>query len=354
LLIRNQFPVLPLYEALNRTDPEYYMLNISLPDYDHIMAEWVPIPTAAFPSTKGRFIDYPTAFAFVKVPYNIQNAMASNAALFACSIDARWAMGSNVGANLVGDNDRMLNYGSLKAKRKPGADLASDPLNSFLPIQGPYWRTVTIDSSWLSTLVPHVPHDSGTNWTTLAQAFTVAGFDNSTGIVSSNWTTLGSTIETTIATVLVDGMSRIGLSANGGNMYDVMDRYNWIHWINDTAIQGTKGDNLNRLLRNQDVILPPTGVDVATNITKLEWSVTIAGLAYEANSLPYYLALSVLLLHTSIASLHMIYMLWTRRSSDSWQSLEEMLALSQNSRPPRGVTEWKNTSGGKLQKLLPN
>jgi hypothetical protein len=313
------------------------------------MAEWVPIPAADFPTTKGRHVDYPTAFAFVKVPYNIQSAMARDAALFACSIDARWAMGSNVGSNLVGDNDRMLNYGSLKAKRKPGADLASDPLNSFLPIEGPYWRTVSIDSAWLSTLVPHIPHDSGTKWTTLAQAFTVAGFDNSTGIVSGNWTTLGSTIETTIATVVVDGMSRVGLSTNGGNMHDVMNRYDWIHWINDTAIQGTGGDNLNRLLRNQDVILPPTGVEVTTNTTKLHWSVTIAGLAYGANSLPYYLALSVLLLHTFIASLQMIHMLGTRRSSDAWQSFEEMLVLSQNSRPPRGVPEWKNTCGGKIQ-----
>jgi hypothetical protein len=312
------------------------MLNISLPNRTYITADWVSLPDTNIRTTKGRQIGFPSAFMAVRVPYNIRDGFAQNAAFFACSVDARWARGNNVGTGLTGDTDIMMQYGNIDRIRKPTPGLGSDIQESFLPIEGPDWRTVSIDDDWLSTLTPRISKGSDT-WSTLASAFTDAGFDNSTGIVNQ-WTSLGTTIENTIATIVVDGMSRVGLSDNGGNMYQVMNRYDWINW------DGDRSENWNRMLRGEDVIQPPSGTDAA-NITRLEWTVTVSGLAYKADGLPYYLALSVLILHTLLATLHIIHMLWTRQSSDTWHSFEEMILLSQNSRP-RQAGKLSNTCGG--------
>jgi hypothetical protein len=278
----------------------------------------------------------------VRVPYDVFNGTARSAALFSCSVDAKWAMGDNIGSGLTGDTDTMIQSGKVKSTRPPTTGLASNPLESFLPVEGPNWRTVSISQGWLSTLTPQIDPNLDAGWTTLAKTFTAAGFDNSTGMVSNSWSSLGSTIETTIATVIVDGMSRIGLSNNGGNIYHVMDRYNWVQYMKDK--NGQRYENWNRFLRGQDVVLYPIGVS-PEDLTKLNWSVTVSGLAYQADSLPYYLALGVLLLHALLAVGHTVYMLYTRRSSDTWQTFEEMLILGQNSRPGFGG-KLKNTCGG--------
>lgn len=162
--------------------------------------------------------------------------------------------------------------------------------------------------------------------------------------MSGHYNTLGSTIETSIATAMVDGMSRIGLSANGGNTNQVQDRYHQLSFQIDPNGE-TKERSWKKLLQGGgDIVLPPAGVD-SSNMTKMNWDMAISGYAYKADSVPYYFALSVLFLYSLIAGIQALYMLFTRRSSDSWDSVEEMIVLWQNSRPAGG-NELTNTCGG--------
>ena len=275
----------------------------------------------------------PSAFMTVRIPYDLDSdGNAKTSALFACTVDARWALGDNIGNGLP-ITDNMLMYPAVKETRKPTDGLdASD--GSFLPKEGPSWRTVSMDLKWLELLVPKLNRSTSNGkagWTTLAKSFTDAGFDNATGLVAANtWPSLGSTIETTIATTVVDGMSRIGLSANGGNMRHASDRYNWMRFMKDKS--GHR--DFNRLLDGRGSVLPPMNVAKA-NLTELRWSVTVAGLAYKTDGIVYYLALAVLFLHTVLAFGHIIYMLVTCKSSDAWDHLEDLIVLSYHSRAPR-------------------
>ena len=277
----------------------------------------------------------------VQVPYNINEiGKAQNRALFTCSVDARWAMGHNVGAGLP-NTDNMVTHGELKSTRPPTTNLSASP-DSFLPIQGPDWQTVKLDLDWLNVLTPPMGRKASTGWTTLAESFTYAGFDNSTGLVDGSWAALGSTIESTIATTVVDGMSRIGLSANGGNMTTVFDRYLWLRFLPERLTDSAR--YFSRILDGETVVEAPEGVPL-DKLAKMTWKVTVSGLAFGADGIPYYLALGVLCFHATLAGLQTVHMLWTRRSSESWDSFEEILLLSQQSRPSKSE-KLKNTSAG--------
>ena len=294
--------------------------------------------------------DEPTMAHFiVKIPFQLgDRGEVLDAALYLCTADARWAAGDVVGSPLVNNTDNMVFHGRIKRTRPRTINLAST-LSSFLPERGPFWRTITMKQDWLETLTPKLGGENQTDWTTLAKAFTAAGFDNSTGIVSG-WAALGDTIESTVAVTIVDGLSRLGLEDNGANTVHVMpERYQWLHF---TPIETPDGQVRNvewrRLLSGgYDIVEKPEGYEDA-ELTKLAWSASISGYAFKADSVPYFLALSVLLVHSILAIVHCLYIICTRCSSDAWESLEEMLALSQNSKPG-STTLLRNTCGGMLQ-----
>ncbi|KAF2737661.1 hypothetical protein EJ04DRAFT_510101 [Polyplosphaeria fusca] len=95
---------------------------------------------------------------------------------------------------------------------------------------------------------------------------------------------------------------------------------------------------------------PPTSANVA-NLTKLHWEMRIAGYAYGARSVPYYLALAVLFTHALVAFIYVANQLCTRRSSGAWETLEELLLLSYNSQPDES-RPFRNTCAGKHASLL--
>lgn len=91
----------------------------------------------------------------------------------------------------------------------------------FVPVLGPDWRFAKLDQTWLDALVPLLGGVNSTRergWTTAASMFSYAGLDNSTGLVHGDWVSVLHTLESMIAMLIVDGMSRIGLADNGGNV----------------------------------------------------------------------------------------------------------------------------------------
>lgn len=252
----------------------------------------------------------------------------------ACSIDARWARGTNIGSALP-ETDNMIVFGSLTSTREHGTNVG------FSPVPGPDWHFAQLDQTWLDALLPVLGGTRDMGWTTAASMFTSAGFDNSTGLITE-WATLCHTLESTIAMLIVDGMSRIGLNNNGGNMYHVTDRLEWMNWLPSRV--SDPGSYFDLLLDGKNVVAAlNTTDDVA--LTRLHWDVTVSGLAYKANSTAAYLAIAVMLACTTIGACNSAHMLISRRSSEAWDSIEEMIVLSQLSRPSASA-RLANTSGG--------
>ena len=164
--------------------------------------------------------------------------------------------------------------------------------------------------------------------------------DNHTGLVDGSYDSLGSTIESEIATTVVDGMSRTGLSQHGANFRTVGDRVKILHL---PIYADDKKEMLLNLLHGCDM---PLDLPQNTNVTKLHWDTSITGYAYQGRSTPYYVALAVLFMYSLMAPIHTFALISTQQSSACWDSLEELVVLCKNSTPePDGGL--RNTSGGK-------
>lgn len=255
----------------------------------------------------------------------------------ACSIDARWARGTNIGSSLP-ETDNMVVFGSLASTKEQGSNVG------FSPISGADWRFAQLDQTWLDALVPLLGGTNSTRemgWTTAASMFTTAGFDNSTGLVVE-WALLCHTLESTIAMLIVDGMSRVGLNDNGGNMNHVTDRDEWMDWLPSRVSDPENYFDL--LLDGKNVVSPPNTA-TGEKLVRMHWDVTVSGLAYRASSTAVYLAIAVMFACSTLGACHSAHMLISRKSSEAWDSIEEIIVLSQLSRPSASA-RLANTSGG--------
>lgn len=80
--------------------------------------------------------------------------------------------------------------------------------------------------------------------------------------------------------------------------------------------------------------------DQDTQLTSLR----VTGYAYKASRVTDYLSMVVLLLHIIVALAHTLYTFFTRLSSGSWDTVEELLVLAQVSRTD--TTDLRNTGAG--------
>ena len=78
--------------------------------------------------------------------------------------------------------------------------------------------------------------------------------------------------------------------------------------------------------------------------TTLRARITITGFCFKASVLSDYLSIALLLSHMFLALSHTTWLLGTGRSSSCWDSITELVALVQNSRPAPIVL--KNTCAG--------
>jgi hypothetical protein len=137
----------------------------------------------------------------------------------------------------------------------------------------------------------------------------------------------------------------MGLSPYSTKFRTVSDRV-WM--LNLPVYAEDKNQKLVNLLRGRDM---PLDRPQNTNVTTLHWDVSITGYAYQGRSTPAYLALAVLFAYTLMALTHTFFLIFKRKSSACWDSLEELVVLCKNSRPePNGGL--KNTCGGELAKTL--
>ena len=321
-----------------------YLINTSFPQTSTVATAWLKPPAAEpLALSNGSITSYaPSAFLSVWLPASNNSSSGS---AWTCTIDARFAPGLNIG-NHLGDQTNIgsdfITVGSLTDTRAPNV---SDPTGKgFLPRQDGQWKVADLDIEWLNNLTPSYPMNAtqvvipsnGSTQTTLAAILQGAGIDNRTGAVG-DWGEVRSPIESMIASVIVDGMSRIGYSVNGGNLDDVAAQ------MNQAGFELEPSTLFNAFL-NGKASIPPSWTNDTSNLTRLEWTATIAGYAYKADSLAYFLALALLFGHATLATAHISYRVYTARSSDAWASSSELLVLAQQSVPAKHA--WGNTCAG--------
>ncbi|CZR56590.1 uncharacterized protein PAC_06479 [Phialocephala subalpina] len=206
---------------------------------------------------------------------------------------------------------------------------------------------IGVNDTWLNLLTPPTPPDGPGyySWqpSTIESIMMNAGLQNTAllnnqTLSPSSESSESSTpdrqsvlLETIICSVFVDGLSRSGSAKvynNTGSVYDwTLSAYN------------KKPDFEARIVKGQDALNPP--ISPSGDFTKLRINMKISGFAYQG-SIAEYLSMVVLLVHIAFALSHTVWILSTKQTSDSWDSVSKLLVLAQNSRPFVGVL--KNAS----------
>lgn len=140
-------------------------------------------------------------------------------------------------------------------------------------------------------------------------------------------------LEAIICSVLVDGLSRFG-SHRVFNTTGPISQW-------PLAMYAPLPNLNEQILANQTAFETPAVP--STDLTTLHTSMEITGFAFR-RSLAGFLAMAVLLTHIAIATAHTIWVLWNKRTSHSWSTVSELIALSQNSQPASDALS--NTGAG--------
>ncbi|KAF1987286.1 hypothetical protein K402DRAFT_453761 [Aulographum hederae CBS 113979] len=293
-------------------------------DNGNITARWLSMPSGDSPTSDGRTTSvYPSALLTIRVS---QGSSRTQQDLISCSIDARWAPGSNVFLRGTGGNDYFYPELDPAHLRSPSnIPDYNNPEFGFLPADDGSWQTISLDLSWLNNLTPPITGaENNSTTTTLTTLLDAMNLSNSTTRNPSDPAhltppILSSYAENVIATLVADGLSRIGAytqatnpSANSASV----------------SVASTK-----KFLTGAGYTFPAPANVAAENTTELTWSITVSGLAYTADNAASALALALLFVYVAIVAVHTLWVLWHRWASDAWSSAGELLVLAQNSPP---------------------
>ncbi|KAL2832904.1 hypothetical protein BDW59DRAFT_180515 [Aspergillus cavernicola] len=232
------------------------------------------------------------------------------------------------------------------------------PWNILFGDRTPAWTPTSNNSSngrvafgddWLDLLTPPAPIiASGTgSWrpSTIESIFLNAGLAaneeslNGTGVAddwlangNSSWERV-SLLEAIVCSVVLDGLSRTGSYR----------AFNTSGPISEWSIANYNPlPDFNSLVLKSEPAIQPLAINPGESTT-IEAKMEISGFSMQS-SLASFLAMSVLLVHMVMATVHIIYVILKRHTSGSWSTVGELIALSQNSQP--AFETLANTGGG--------
>jgi hypothetical protein len=207
---------------------------------------------------------------------------------------------------------------------------------------------IALGDDWLNLLTPPIPASRAGD----EELSTIETILEDVGLASTTASGLSSTLtedwlrsdllsnagkthflEAIICSILVDGISRSGshriFNTTGPAATWALAMYN------------PRADFDKRILSGQSAFEPQ---DLnSADVTSREATMQITGFSYRI-SLAGYLSMSVLLAHVLMASIHMSWLLKKRQTSHSWNTISELIALTQNSQPAAHAL--KNTGAG--------
>ncbi|KAL6713894.1 hypothetical protein ACLMJK_008388 [Lecanora helva] len=332
------FPFLPDGKCWNSTKAFEYK-NLNQKSSENIRTTWITLPEQFGRVSAGLLFEGPWI-------------SGSSRVVSGCSIDARWA---NATLSTKGSMRNPGTASSLVSVSEASlTDLApgqtSDwPMYSdFRPVNNASWSPIQLQQSWLDVLTPSIEIDDipggqsrqvNTLESLLRGAIAIDGLLHPNLSQTTVWNSVTSgslnrtiTLEWTLATVVADGLSREGsarvLNTTGDPMsWTILD-------YNKTA------DFSKQLLGGASPLEEP--VDVG--LIKRHASIKISGYSYKASVLTDYLSVSIVIIYMLLALCHTIELILRRQVSACWDTITELFALMQNSRP--ATVALKNTCAG--------
>ncbi|POS68735.1 hypothetical protein DHEL01_v212871 [Diaporthe helianthi] len=314
---RVNFPVLPA-EACPDGELSLSVPNLSQNPSSGMRLTWVHnLPDEAGSVSSGIVFE---------APWTNRN---TSRVVVGCSIDARWTAGK------------------VKNNQACPSDVAS-PENwkivagyiapMFMPPNNKSWLPIHLDDVWVK-----VSDTNGQNQGHLQSLLA------SSAIIDHNLTTAhGQTdawnhaaMGSSNRTLLLEWITSLFV-------VDSLSRYGTYRFLNTSGPQqdwdllnfNKQSDFTNKILSGGPALKKPTSGPVTTFKT----TIILNGLLYRASSVTDCLALGILIGHILIALGHTTHLILYRKSSASWDTISEFLALAHNSRPSRKAL--RNTSAG--------
>ncbi|MCJ1379418.1 hypothetical protein MMC17_002519 [Xylographa soralifera] len=236
--------------------------------------------------------------------------------IVACSVDARWLADAQwIDPTL--DN-------SIHAATPDAAGLLSS-LSTATDLRA---RPIDIGLDWAEALSVPVSKSPLTTLESVLNA-TIMGPTNPNGIFLPNYTYdaqdyaeyNNNIIKKALAMIITDGLARVGLKYHTYAMYNGSSDMYCISCVESVILEGN------------------------TSVDWVEWNIATSrfGYGYGLNTVTSKIAAVVLIIYGPIAIIAIAVLMIRNRTSNSWSSLSEIVALAVNSPPTRVL---KNTGAG--------
>ena len=301
-------------------DEEFVVDTLNASTVDHIRFQWVHLPESFGAISIGAVFESPWS------------ADTKSRVVLGCSAQAGW-----VPTSLYTDEYSFWT-GWYPWSIQWGGRTPSWAVNPGNGAQSPTNGRVSFDDNWLHLLSPAAPitqaqqleWNPSTIESIIGATNLAGGLSSPDGVSSASaWVQDGQSgisrtvlLESIISSVIADGLSRSGAY----RIFQIEGPAST--W--PLAMFTPLPDFEKRIINGHDALQAPTpsSGDVTTSRIKME----ITGFALK-RSLESALSMVVLLAHIMLAVSHIIFVAVKRQSSNSWDSISELIALSQNSRP---------------------
>ncbi|KAJ4312864.1 hypothetical protein N0V84_009718 [Fusarium piperis] len=286
----------------------------------------------------GLVILFKDLFNHTSVPADI--SPPSN--VVACSIDARWAKGKTI-IQTTDDYPIYHEYYMGRVLNLVQTELDFPDHMGYVrarPPPSPMMEDIRLSTDWYDMLSPALPETAPDNlpWLPIHGSKRTTVETLLINIYNEHFRQ--TELENLIATVFVDGLSRSGLIPN----HDAA-RFFGAWSIGEFGVENK--ELAEKLLRKGDPIeiFPEPAILKSGNTTRMEMKAIYNGYVMTAQNWFDKLSMAGLLLHALIAIIHTIFVICLRRTGGAWDSILELIALTQRSTPP-DESLLLNTSAG--------
>ncbi|KAJ5161366.1 hypothetical protein N7492_006758 [Penicillium capsulatum] len=235
-----------------------------------------------------------------------------NGTLLSCTIDAHWVDGDYQ----VSHHRR---YDQIWAP-EVYFNASVSKTNSMIVLP-----RIHLSPRWAKYLNPRI---SNTNRTALEDLITVAGFWPTQPVSERAGRDLTSVVELSLSMMVSNGLSNLipNIEIQGRRPVAMGCDPAWI----DPLMPQKQAKGLGELGPG-GMLWNMSGIDTA-NMTKFTMSVTVNGYAYSLGGATSIAAIIVLLIYCLLVIAHAVYVCFNSRSSSSWESISEIVALALQSR----------------------
>ncbi|KAL2822272.1 hypothetical protein BDW59DRAFT_149635 [Aspergillus cavernicola] len=284
-----------------------------------------------------------------------------NMAPLTCTVDARWAKATSIieaspNGDLLGhDYVRDQTRNVVKTELKSSSYIQTG-LNQFHPEDKGSWKHIRIQPDWFDLLSPRVSNASLFNTSTLNPDYLrqenapdptllerlLGLYDLPTADEQNPYIT-GLRIvamEVAISMFFTDGLSRCGAHRHR-ETWRLFPAWDYNHWFETTEQQART------MVRKGDPVetYPMPEVLEGRGATRMVMRAKFFGYALTPMNWFDYLSIALLLTHILLAAVHTIWSLWRGETSEAWDTIPELVALSQQS-PPAHTPLLDNTCAG--------